>query len=146
MGWERRGNNQYYYKKERDGARVRSVYVGNGEIAHMISTIQSTSPLLERLARSKKSSETVEPEKVEDLMDQLSDRICLVTQATLLVTGLRPAYWTDVRFNRKTYPSDPREGVELKKSNITGRAFIADDWWTGFSGVELLPPNFKVEH
>jgi len=66
---------------------VRSVYVGNGEIAHMISTIQSTSPLLERLARSMKSSETVEQEKVEDLMDQLSDRICLVTQATLLVTG-----------------------------------------------------------
>ena len=87
MGWERRGNNQYYYKKKRDGARVRSVYVGNGEIAHMISTIQSTSPLFERLAHSMKSSETVEQEKVEDLMDQLGDRICLVTQATLLVTG-----------------------------------------------------------
>jgi hypothetical protein len=87
MGWEQRGNSNYSYKKERDGARVRSVYVGNGEIAQMISTIQSTSPLLERLARSVKSSETVGQEKVEELIDQLSDRICLVTQATLLLTG-----------------------------------------------------------
>jgi hypothetical protein len=34
-----------------------------------------------------KSPETVEQEKVEDFIDQLSDRIRLVPQATLLVTG-----------------------------------------------------------
>ena len=59
--------------------------------------------------------------------------------------GVRPAYWTDVRFNGETYPSDPREGVEVKKTSIVGRAFIADDWWAGFGGVELPPPDFKVE-
>jgi len=49
MGWERRGNNQYYYKKEREGSRVKSVYVGCGEIAHMVSEIQSGAPLLDEL-------------------------------------------------------------------------------------------------
>lgn len=30
MGWERRGNRQYYYKKRRIGGRVESVYFGSG--------------------------------------------------------------------------------------------------------------------
>jgi hypothetical protein len=29
MGWEKRGNKSYYYRKVRDGNRVRSVYVGH---------------------------------------------------------------------------------------------------------------------
>ena len=48
MGWEQRGNNRYYYRKEREGSRVKSVYVGRGEIADMISQIQSPSPWLTR--------------------------------------------------------------------------------------------------
>src|SRR5688500_8453371 len=38
MGWEQRGNHSYYYRKERSGSSVRSVYVGRGEVAHMISS------------------------------------------------------------------------------------------------------------
>jgi hypothetical protein len=47
MGWEQRGNNSYYYKKEREGSRVKSVYVGRGEVAHMISQFESSSADLE---------------------------------------------------------------------------------------------------
>jgi hypothetical protein len=43
MGWEQRGNNSYYYRKERDGWRVKSTYVGRGEIAHMVPQIQPSS-------------------------------------------------------------------------------------------------------
>lgn len=59
MGWEQRGNNSYYYKKEREGSRVKSVYVGRGEIAHMVAQLQSSSPLLERFARTMKSPEVI---------------------------------------------------------------------------------------
>lgn len=52
MGWEQRGNNSYYYKKERDGSRVKSVYVGRGEIAHMLSKLQSSSAEIEHLMRA----------------------------------------------------------------------------------------------
>jgi hypothetical protein len=41
MGWESRSRNLYYYRKERDGSRVRSVYVGSGETAHLISQLEA---------------------------------------------------------------------------------------------------------
>ena len=34
MGWEQRGARSYYYLKMREGARVRSLYVGSGDIAN----------------------------------------------------------------------------------------------------------------
>jgi len=64
--------NRYYYKKERDGSRVKSIYVGRGEIAHMISQIQSDSPLLERLARSIKSSQVLNEERRKRLCGKLT--------------------------------------------------------------------------
>lgn len=33
MGWEKRGNSKYYYRKKRIGNRVYSIYVGKGEDA-----------------------------------------------------------------------------------------------------------------
>jgi hypothetical protein len=87
MGWEQRGNNSYYYKKERDGSRVKSVYVGRGEIAHMVAQLQSSSPLLERFARSIKSPQQLEQEKAEAALDQLSGLIEVITQASLIAAG-----------------------------------------------------------
>jgi hypothetical protein len=87
MGWEQRGTHSYYYKKEREGSRVKSVYVGRGEIAQMISQLQSSSPLLERLARALKLPEAVKQERAEAAMEQATDLIQLITQATLLTAG-----------------------------------------------------------
>ncbi len=47
MAFERRGNNSYYYRKERAGGGVRSVYVGRGETARLIAQLDD----LERNAR-----------------------------------------------------------------------------------------------
>ena len=84
MGWEQRGTNSYYYRKERDGSRVRSVYVGRGEIAHMVAQLQSSSPLIERYARSMKSPDEVKFEKAEAALNQASDLIESITEASLL--------------------------------------------------------------
>lgn len=87
MGWERRGTNSYYYKKERAGSKVKSVYVGCGDVAHMISKLQSSSRMVERLARLMKSPQAVEQEKVEAELDQLTDQIHLITHGALLAAG-----------------------------------------------------------
>ncbi len=87
MGWEQRGIKSYYYKKEREGPRVTSVYVGRGEIAHMVAQIQSSSTVVVKFARKMKSAQAVEGEKAETALDELTDRIRVITHAALLVTG-----------------------------------------------------------
>jgi hypothetical protein len=87
MGWEQRGNNKYYYKKEREGSRVKSVYVGRGEIAHMVAQIQSSSGLIEKYARKMKSPEQLKWENAEAALEKASELIQLTTQAALLTTG-----------------------------------------------------------
>ena len=102
MGWEQRGNNSYYYKKEREGASVKSVYVGRGEIAQMVAQIQSSSALIERFARKMKSPEAIEQEKAEAALDQLTNRIHVITQAVLLTAGFHThkRQWRKIRHGR----------------------------------------------
>jgi predicted negative regulator of RcsB-dependent stress response len=87
MGWEQRGANSYYYKKEREGSKVKSVYVGRGEIAHMVSQLQSSSAELGRLMRAKRSIEANELEHGEATLDRAIELTQLFTHAALLVAG-----------------------------------------------------------
>lgn len=87
MGWEQRGNNRYYYKKEREGSRVKSVYVGSGETAHLIAKFESSSAEVERLLRVKKSIEARELNKIEDALDRAVELVQLFTEASLLTAG-----------------------------------------------------------
>ena len=75
MGWEQRGTNKYYYRKERSGAKVKSVYVGRGEIANLISNFESHSADLEKLMKAKSSIEANELERVEATLDQRSNSL-----------------------------------------------------------------------
>ena len=87
MGWEQRGSNSYYYRKEREGSSVKSIYVGRGEIAHMISQFESNSAELEKLMRAKKSLDANESEKVEAALDRAIELNQLFTQAALLTAN-----------------------------------------------------------
>jgi hypothetical protein len=87
MGWELRGNHSYYYRKEREGSRVKSVYVGRGEIAQMVSQIQSSSAVLERLLPLTRSSRIDGMEKSEAAIKQATHLIDLVTHSALIAAG-----------------------------------------------------------
>lgn len=111
MGWEQRGNNRYFYRKEREGSRVKSVYVGRGEIAHMISQIQSSAPSIERMARTLRSPEVIKREKAEAALELASDLIHLLTQATLLTAGFHTHHrqWRQKRHVGSDRGTDQRE-------------------------------------
>jgi hypothetical protein len=83
MGWEKRGSYEYYYRKEREGSRVKSTYLGRGEIAKMVSQIQSSSPVIEKLARSREPND-IKAESAELLFEQVTQ---LLTEAALLTAG-----------------------------------------------------------
>ena len=87
MGWEQRGANKYYYRKERSGASVKSVYVGRGEFAHLVSSFESHSTDIERLIGAKKLIEGNQSEKVEAALDRAIELIQLLTDASLLNAG-----------------------------------------------------------
>ncbi len=99
MGWEQRGNNRYYYKKERDGSRVKSVYVGRGQIAHVISQFQASSTAVERIVRANRESES---KKAEASLELATDLIQLVTNAALLTAGFHThkRQWRRKRYAR----------------------------------------------
>lgn len=87
MGWEQRGADRYYYRKEREGSRVKSIYVGRGEMAHMISQFESSSAELEKLMRAKKSMEANESENADAALDRAIDLVRLFTEVSLLEAG-----------------------------------------------------------
>jgi hypothetical protein len=87
MGWEQRGAIRYYYRKERDGSRVKSRYVGRGEMALMISQFEASSGEVEKLLRVKKSMEDQELERIEAVIDRAVELVQLFTEATLLTAG-----------------------------------------------------------
>jgi transposase len=117
MGWEQRGAYSYYYKKEREGSRVKSIYVGRGQIANMIAEIQSSSPLLERVARTIKSPEAAKAEKAEATLQQVSDLIQLITQASLLSAG----FHTHHRQWRRKRSLIGKKETGKHESHITGQ-------------------------
>jgi hypothetical protein len=84
MGWEQRGNNCYYYKKEREGSRVKSIYVGRGEIANMISQFQSGSSVVEKLTRQTESAIENHSERAVLLFEKT---VQVLTDAALLTAG-----------------------------------------------------------
>jgi hypothetical protein len=99
MGWERRGNNLYFYRKERQRSQVKSIYVGRGEIAHLISQFQSSSTAVERIIRANRENES---KKTEAALDLASELIQLFTQAALLTAGFHThkRQWRRIRIAR----------------------------------------------
>jgi hypothetical protein len=98
MGWEHRSENLYFYRKQRDGSRVKSVYVERGHIADMVAQIQSTSPLLKKVARRINSPEPVQDEKAEASLKNATHLIQLVTEgARCRISPASPTMATKAR-------------------------------------------------
>ena len=57
MWLERRGNDLYYYEKERDGDKVRSRYSGKGETAYLFHQLNLWRKLEADEERERKNSE-----------------------------------------------------------------------------------------
>jgi len=87
MGWESRGNHSYYYGKERSAGRVRSVYVGQGEIALLTAQLDG----LQREERQVRQIRERKEQRAFDSLDQHIDNLArlstLLTEAVLMAAG-----------------------------------------------------------
>lgn len=81
MGWEKRGGREYYYRKEREGTSVRSVYVGCGETARLIAQLDA----MKSDEREGKCRLTKMERKQLEEQDREVTRVCSIVET--LTTG-----------------------------------------------------------
>jgi hypothetical protein len=87
MGWEARGGKSYYYRKERDGASVRSVYVGSNETAQLIAQLDALQTDEREGKRALAQIEREQWQEQDAELDALSMIVDQVTAATLIAQG-----------------------------------------------------------
>ena len=87
MGLEKRNGHVYYYKSRRDGEKVRKVYVGAGDFAHVAAKLDEAERLRreEKATRWKKEKERLE--RSAAFLQELTEAAEVLTRAHLLASG-----------------------------------------------------------
>jgi len=84
---EKRNGHVYYYKSRRDGEKVRKVYVGAGDFAHLAAKLDET----ERLRREEEAAywdaERERLERSAAFLQELTEAAKVLTRAYLLASG-----------------------------------------------------------
>jgi len=84
LGRERRGNNQYYYRKQREGSRVQSVYVGQGEIALLTAQLDALHRKQNEALEVKERQEQRGFESLDQSIGNLAQLSSTLTEAVLI--------------------------------------------------------------
>lgn len=87
MGWEDRNGRSYYYRKERDGARVRSIYVGRGETAGLIAQFEAMQSDEREGKRALALLERARVQEQDAELEALGEIISELAAATLITDG-----------------------------------------------------------
>jgi hypothetical protein len=83
MAWESRGRKKYYYRKERVGNHVRSIYAGHG-ISGRISEKEDKDKRILGEKPNVKLYDCIEREKE---LDKIADDVELVVNSIFLISG-----------------------------------------------------------
>ena len=87
MSWEQRNGRSYYYRKVRDGGRVRSKYVGSGIVAHICAG-DDDDRRQERSAQRAADRATRQAEaQIDQQLAGVESAIAAMTHATLFAAG-----------------------------------------------------------
>ncbi len=112
MGWEKRGDRWYYYRKRREGDKVVSEYVGRGPQAEAVA-------LLDQLAQQEREIEADkwrrlrEPIEANDRLTLETDRLTRsVWRAWLLALGYHTHHgeWRRISNDQRTCGGDLDRG------------------------------------
>jgi hypothetical protein len=87
MAWEQRGNHFYYYQKERSGGRVRSVYVGRGEIASLTAALDGMQRKEQESKLLKQQQERIALKPLDAIIDAHAQLTTTLTEAVLIAGG-----------------------------------------------------------
>lgn len=87
MGLEWRGNNLYYYEKERRDDRVVSVYSGRGEIAQLLHHLKRLEREEETIKRNLVLEERKNCEQVNSIVESFGEQVRALEESLFLING-----------------------------------------------------------
>jgi hypothetical protein len=84
MAWDERG---YYYRSEREGRRVRRIYLGRGHAAEVVSQLDAAKRREREAERAARRAERTEQDALDAPLIKLNDLADLLARAALLAAG-----------------------------------------------------------
>ena len=87
MGWETRGNGSYYYRKVRDGGRVRSEYLGAGLVAELLADADDLSRQRRQLEDEARRAEVDAERRTAATLAEVDRMVQTMTAAALIAAG-----------------------------------------------------------
>ena len=87
MGWETRGNGSYYYRKVRDGGRVRSEYIGAGLAAEMLAEVDEFGRQRRQLEDEARRAEVDAERRTAAALAEVDRMVQDLTAAALIAAG-----------------------------------------------------------
>jgi hypothetical protein len=89
MGWERRGNRDYYYRATRVGGRVVREYVGTGRVAELVARMDALERDEQETDRQCARRERERIDALDAPLAELDELADLLARAALLAAGFR---------------------------------------------------------
>jgi hypothetical protein len=89
MGWERRGDRLYLYRKRRIGGTVRSEYCGSGETAGLISLLWQEERDERDAERADRRAERERLEELDRTLKSFGEAADLAARGALIAAGFR---------------------------------------------------------
>jgi hypothetical protein len=87
MGWEQRRGRSYYYRKVREGGRVRSKYVGSGIVAQICAGDDNDKRQDQAAKRAADQATRQAEAEIDRQLAGVELAIAAMTHATLLAAG-----------------------------------------------------------
>ncbi|MFN7948464.1 MAG: hypothetical protein U0Z53_24140 [Blastocatellia bacterium] len=88
MAWEQRGNRQYYYRKQRIGNRVVSIYKGRRtKTSELLATMDEGRRQERMINRQMLREEREEFSAMDAEIEEISELMETLVEATLVATG-----------------------------------------------------------
>jgi hypothetical protein len=87
VGLEKRNGHVYYYRSRRDGEKVRKVYVGAGDFAHVAAQLDEAERLRREEETTRWRKEKRRLEASAAFLEELEEAAEILARAKLLVAG-----------------------------------------------------------
>lgn len=87
MGWEKRGDQRYYYAKKRNGKRIVSQYWGSGEVAQAVATLNQLDYQKKQFERDLWQIQKQNEAEIDQALNEIAGLIRILTKALLINAG-----------------------------------------------------------